>query len=84
MASTTAMDTSSSTVETFHVGTRRSLLARVQTDQIVHMLKKHWPTHHFEIHAMATTADNDLKTALYKFNEKSLWTAELEVLLQKK
>ena len=56
MASTTAMDTSSSTVETFHVGTRRSLLARVQTDQIVSMLKKHWPTHHFEIHAMATTA----------------------------
>ena len=70
--------------ETFHVGTRRSLLARVQTDQIVSMLKKHWPTHHFEIHAMATTADNDLKTALYKFNEKSLWTAELEVLLQNK
>ena len=84
MAYTTPMDTSSSTVETFHVGTRRSLLARVQTDQIVSMLKKHWPTHHFEIHAMATTADNDLKTALYKFNEKSLWTAELEVLLQNK
>jgi hypothetical protein len=32
----TAMDTSASTQETFHVGTRRSLLARVQTDQIVH------------------------------------------------
>jgi hydroxymethylbilane synthase len=84
MATESTMDTSSSTVETFHVGTRRSLLARVQTDQIVHMLKKHWPTHNFEIHAMATTADNDLKTALYKFNEKSLWTAELEVLLQNK
>jgi hydroxymethylbilane synthase len=84
MATESTMDTSSSTVETFHVGTRRSLLARVQTDQIVSMLKKHWPTHHFEIHAMATTADNDLKTALYKFNEKSLWTAELEVLLQNK
>ncbi|KAL1584331.1 hypothetical protein WHR41_06735 [Cladosporium halotolerans] len=80
-----AMDTSndaSTTTETFHVGTRRSLLARVQTDQIVSQLKKHWPTHNFEIHAMATTADNDLKTALYKFNEKSLWTAELELKLQ--
>lgn len=80
-----AMDTSndaSTTTETFHVGTRRSLLARVQTDQIVNQLKKHWPTHNFEIHAMATTADNDLKTALYKFNEKSLWTAELELKLQ--
>lgn len=80
----TAMDTSSSTVDTFHVGTRRSLLARVQTDQIVSALKKQWPTHQFEIHAMATMADNDLQTALYKFNEKSLWTAELEVQLQNK
>lgn len=83
---TTAMDTSADTpsaaTETFHVGTRRSLLARVQTDQIVNLLKKQWPSHNFEIHAMATTADNDLKTALYKFNEKSLWTAELEVKLQ--
>jgi hydroxymethylbilane synthase len=81
---TTAMDTSASTQETFHVGTRRSLLARVQTDQIVQALKKHWPTHKFEIHAMATHGDNDATTALYKFNEKSLWTAELEVLLQNK
>lgn len=80
----TAMDTSPpTTTEKFHVGTRRSLLARVQTDQIVHALKKVWPTHEFEIHAMATTADNDLTTALYKFNEKSLWTAELEIKLQK-
>jgi hydroxymethylbilane synthase len=78
------MDTSAPTQETFHVGTRRSLLARVQTDQIVNALKKHWPTHKFEIHAMATIADNDLTTALYKFNEKSLWTAELEVQLQSK
>jgi hydroxymethylbilane synthase len=84
MATSTAMDTSAPTQETFHVGTRRSLLARVQTDQIVNALKKHWPTHKFEIHAMATIADNDLTTALYKFNEKSLWTAELEVQLQSK
>jgi hydroxymethylbilane synthase len=81
---TTAMDTSATTQETFHVGTRRSLLARVQTDQIVQALKKHWPTHKFEIHAMATHGDNDATTALYKFNEKSLWTAELETLLQSK
>ncbi|KAM0722150.1 hypothetical protein Q7P37_001591 [Cladosporium fusiforme] len=80
----TAMDTTPpTTTEKFHVGTRRSLLARVQTDQIVSLLKKQWPTHEFEIHAMATTADNDLTTALYKFNEKSLWTAELEIKLQR-
>ncbi|KAM0700940.1 hypothetical protein Q7P35_012662 [Cladosporium inversicolor] len=84
MDTSSATNTSSTTHETFHVGTRRSLLARVQTDQIVQALKKHWPTYQFEIHAMATVADNDLKTALYKFNEKSLWTAELEVLLSDK
>lgn len=82
MASTAMDTTPPTTTEKFHVGTRRSLLARVQTDQIVHALKKVWPTYEFEIHAMATTADNDLNTALYKFNEKSLWTAELEIKLQ--
>jgi hydroxymethylbilane synthase len=81
---TTAMDTSSATQETFHVGTRSSILARVQTDQIIKALKVHWPKHHFEVHAMASSADKNLTTALYKFNEKSLWTAELEVLLSDK
>jgi len=81
---TTAMDTSSSAQETFHVGTRSSILARVQTDQIIKALKEHWPTTKFEVHAMASSADNNLTTALYKFNEKSLWTAELEVLLSDK
>jgi hydroxymethylbilane synthase len=81
---TAAMDTSSSTQETFHVGTRSSILARVQTDQIIKALKEHWPTTKFEVHAMASSADNNLTTALYKFNEKSLWTAELEVLLSDK
>jgi hydroxymethylbilane synthase len=45
-------------------------------------LQKAWPEHAFEIHAMSTTGDNNQKTALHKFNEKSLWTQELEVLLQ--
>lgn len=72
-----------STPQTFHVGTRRSLLAKVQTDEVVKALKKAWPGHHYEIHAMATTGDNNQNTALHKFNEKALWTQELEVLLQK-
>ncbi|KXS96005.1 hypothetical protein AC578_3912 [Pseudocercospora eumusae] len=69
--------------QTFHVGTRRSILARVQADEVVKALKNVWPEHNFEIHAMSTTGDNNQKTALHKFNEKALWTQELEVLLEK-
>lgn len=69
--------------QTFHIGTRRSLLARVQTDEVVRLLQRAWPHHHFEIHALATTGDNNQSTALYQFTEKSLWTQELEVLLQR-
>jgi len=70
--------------QTFHVGTRRSILARVQADEVVKTLRAAWPQHNFEIHAMSTTGDNNQKTALHKFNEKALWTQELEVLLQDK
>jgi hydroxymethylbilane synthase len=70
--------------QTFHVGTRRSVLARVQADEVVKSLRAAWPEHNFEIHAMSTTGDNNQKTALHKFNEKALWTQELEVLLESK
>jgi hydroxymethylbilane synthase len=73
---------SHATPQTFHVGTRKSILARVQADEVVKALRKAWPGHHFEVHAMSTTGDNNQKTALHKFNEKALWTQELEVLLQ--
>lgn len=81
---TTMTDVGETPQETFHIGTRRSLLARVQADQVVKALKEAWPAHHFEIHAMSTTGDNNQTTALHKFNEKSLWTQELEVLLESK
>jgi hydroxymethylbilane synthase len=71
-----------STTETFHVGTRQSMLARVQADEVVKSLKSQWPHYNFEVHAMATAGDNNQTTALHKFNEKALWTQELEVLLQ--
>ncbi|KAK3111128.1 porphobilinogen deaminase [Teratosphaeriaceae sp. CCFEE 6253] len=74
----------SSASQTFHIGTRKSLLARVQTDEVVHLLRRAWPDHHFEIHAMSTTGDDNQATALYAFNDKALWTQELEVLLQNK
>ncbi|KAK5118973.1 hypothetical protein LTR62_000184 [Meristemomyces frigidus] len=69
--------------QTFHIGTRQSILARVQADIVLQDLRKAWPNHTFEVHAMSTTGDNNQKTALHKFNEKALWTQELEVLLQK-
>ncbi|KAK5117827.1 hypothetical protein LTR85_008802 [Meristemomyces frigidus] len=80
--SETSVPASSSAKQTFHVGTRQSILARVQADEVVKALRAAWPDHAFEIHAMSTTGDNNQKTALHKFNEKALWTQELEVLLQ--
>ena len=71
-----------SSTQTFHLGTRKSLLAKVQTDEVVQALRQAWPDYRYEIHAMSTTGDNNQKTALHKFNEKSLWTQELEILLQ--
>lgn len=73
---------SSLSKQTFHIGTRQSLLARVQTDHVVQALKEVWPDCQYEVHAMNTTGDNNQRTALHKFNEKALWTQELEVLLQ--
>ena len=65
------------------IGTRRSVLARVQTDIVAKDLKKAWPDHKFEIHAMNVMGDNDQTTALHAFNAKALWTTELEALLEK-
>ncbi|KAK6438744.1 porphobilinogen deaminase [Oleoguttula sp. CCFEE 5521] len=78
----TARSTSTSPQTTIHVGTRQSLLARLQADEVVAALRPHHPNTHFEIHAMATTGDNNQSTALHKFNEKALWTQELEVKLE--
>ena len=70
-----------SATSTFQIGTRRSILARVQTDQVIKLLQAVSPHHVFVVQAMATTGDNNQSTALHKFAEKSLWTQELEVLL---
>ena len=67
--------------QTFKIGTRKSMLAIVQTDEVVQALKKQWPNHHFEVIKMSTTGDNNQSTALHKFNAKALWTQELEVEL---
>lgn len=65
------------------VGTRKSQLARIQTDSIVEKLKGLHSDVHFEIVAMSTTGDKILDTALSKIGEKSLFTKELENALEK-
>ena len=65
-----------------HIGTRKSVLARVQTDIVAKELRKAWPDRKYEINAMSTMGDKDQKTALHEFNAKSLWTTELEELLE--
>ncbi|XP_035201793.1 porphobilinogen deaminase isoform X2 [Oxyura jamaicensis] len=65
------------------VGTRRSQLARIQTDSVVEMLHELHPDLHFEIVAMSTTGDKILDTALSKIGEKSLFTKELENALER-
>ncbi|RXN07576.1 porphobilinogen deaminase-like isoform X1 [Labeo rohita] len=65
------------------VGTRKSQLARIQTDSVVEKLKELHPDVQFEIVAMSTTGDKILDTALSKIGEKSLFTKELENALEK-
>ncbi|XP_044893954.1 porphobilinogen deaminase isoform X2 [Felis catus] len=65
------------------VGTRKSQLARIQTDSVVAVLKALYPGLQFEIVAMSTTGDKILDTALSKIGEKSLFTKELEHALEK-
>uniref|UniRef100_A0A8C9T005 hydroxymethylbilane synthase n=1 Tax=Scleropages formosus TaxID=113540 RepID=A0A8C9T005_SCLFO len=65
------------------IGTRKSQLARIQTDSVAEKLKKLYPDVLLEIVAMSTTGDKILDTALSKIGEKSLFTKELENALER-
>uniref|UniRef100_A0A8C0I024 hydroxymethylbilane synthase n=1 Tax=Balaenoptera musculus TaxID=9771 RepID=A0A8C0I024_BALMU len=73
----------SSKMRVIRVGTRKSQLARIQTDSVVATLKTLYPGLQFEIIAMSTTGDKILDTALSKIGEKSLFTKELEHALER-
>lgn len=73
---------SNTSKQTFRIGTRASLLAKVQTNEVLQDLKKAWPENHYEVIEMTTAGDKNQSTSLYKFNDKALWTQELEELLQ--
>lgn len=62
----------------FRIGTRQSILAKIQAEGIRDSLQKLAPTRTFEIDAMRTLGDRDKITALYSFEGKNLWTSELE------
>ena len=66
-----------------NIGTRKSLLARIQTDIVVDLLKKSWPGLECNIHAISTMGDKNQVTALHDFGAKNLWTFELEDMLRK-
>uniref|UniRef100_A0A8C2WIR0 hydroxymethylbilane synthase n=1 Tax=Cyclopterus lumpus TaxID=8103 RepID=A0A8C2WIR0_CYCLU len=65
------------------VGTRKSQLARIQTDSVADKLKELFPELSLEIVAMSTLGDKILDTALSKIGEKSLFTKELENALER-
>merc|ERR1712025_1044119 len=65
------------------VGTRKSQLALFQTRYVIAVLQKIFSSHKFEIVEMSTLGDNVLDKALSKIGEKSLFTKELEVALEK-
>ncbi|XP_057179754.1 hydroxymethylbilane synthase a isoform X2 [Triplophysa rosa] len=65
------------------MGTRKSQLARIQTDSVASRLKEIYPDVHLEIVAMSTIGDKILDTALSKIGEKSLFTKELENALER-
>uniref|UniRef100_A0A2C9JTX4 hydroxymethylbilane synthase n=1 Tax=Biomphalaria glabrata TaxID=6526 RepID=A0A2C9JTX4_BIOGL len=66
------------------VGTRKSQLALIQTNNVIQMLRSLDPTLKFETLPMTTTGDRILDSALSKIGEKSLFTKELESALIKK
>ena len=66
---------------TFRIGTRKSKLARIQTEMIATALQYLYPDHTFPVQPMSTAGDMNKVTPLYQFDAKALWTRELEVAL---
>ncbi|RIB16552.1 porphobilinogen deaminase, dipyromethane cofactor binding domain-containing protein [Gigaspora rosea] len=73
-----------STRKTFTIGTRKSQLALVQTNEVQKALQRAYPNIEFSILGITTTGDQILNKPLYQIGEKSLFTKELEVALENK
>ncbi|XP_029628202.1 porphobilinogen deaminase [Salmo trutta] len=80
---TSSQESNGKVSRVIRIGTRKSQLARIQTDSVAEKLKGLYPDVHLEIVGMTTTGDKILDTALSKIGEKSLFTKELETALEK-
>lgn len=76
-----------SQTSTINIGTRNSALALVQANAVKQALKDANPDHTFEIKPVMVQGDKDKITPLQQLsqgeNAKSLWTGELESMLEK-
>jgi hydroxymethylbilane synthase len=66
------------------VGSRKSELALVQTNKVIDLLKFHYPEKIFEVVTYDTLGDKFNSLPLPKIGEKSLFTKELELALQRR
>jgi hydroxymethylbilane synthase len=73
--SSTGTDANTNTI---HIGSRKSVLALIQTRIVHEALQAAWPDLQYEVHAMSTMGDKNQVTPLHDFGAKSLWTHELE------
>ena len=72
------------TKTTYIIGSRKSQLALVQTQQVHDALAAAYPSLTFPITSMTTVGDHILNQPLFQIGEKSLFTKELEIALQDK
>lgn len=64
--------------KTIRVGTRKSLLARVQTQMVADKIRENFPDIHIEIVPVSTQGDERLTQSLGSFGGKGVFTKELE------
>lgn len=74
------------TLPTIKIGTRRSALAQIQARAVEKQLKDAFPDRTYAVHAVLAQGDLDKITPLQQLsqgeNAKSLWTGELEAMLE--
>ncbi|KIJ60107.1 hypothetical protein HYDPIDRAFT_99447 [Hydnomerulius pinastri MD-312] len=80
-ASGNTTGTSDSKSTTFVLGSRKSELAKIQTNIVVDHLKKKFPPYNFETKFNETEGDKNQSQALFLLGGKALWTRGLEELL---
>jgi hydroxymethylbilane synthase len=65
-------------IEIIKIGTRESLLAKIQTEIAINYLKAFYPEWNFEIHCIKTSGDKIIDRPLYEIGGKALFTKEID------